>query len=123
MLSSGKTLGPYTLEDLIGSGGMGDVYRAWDSKLSRNVALRVLPEHFSQDAEWLSRFQREAEILASLNHPHIAATYDVQVTGEPVLADTHIGMVHGRRPFARRIVHDLLEVPPVRKIEVKPKQR
>ena len=58
-------------------GGMGEVYRARDSKLKREVAIKVLPDAFSRDAERLSRFQREAEVLASLNHPHIAGIYDL----------------------------------------------
>src|SRR5207253_5797437 len=60
-----------------GAGGMGEVYRAWDSKLKREVAIKVLPDEFSRDPERISRFQREAEIVASLNHPHIATIYDL----------------------------------------------
>src|SRR5215471_13930926 len=63
---------------VIGRGGMGEVYRARDTKLKRDVAIKTLPEEFSQDADRLSRFQREAEVLASLNHPNIAAIYDLQ---------------------------------------------
>jgi serine/threonine protein kinase len=74
----GKDFGPYTIKSLLGSGGMGAVYRAWDSKLKRDVAIKVLPDEFSRDSERISRFQREAEILASLNHPHIAAIYDLE---------------------------------------------
>ena len=57
---------------------MGEVYRAHDTKLNRDVALKVLPEHFASDPERLSRFQREAQLLASLNHPHIAAIYGLE---------------------------------------------
>src|SRR5262245_54340107 len=63
---------------LIGRGGMGEVYRARDTKLKRDVAIKILPDEFSQDADRVSRFQREAEVLAALNHPNIAAIYDLQ---------------------------------------------
>src|SRR5262249_34007754 len=63
---------------LIGRGGMGEVYRARDTKLKRDVAIKILPDEFSRDADRVSRFQREAEVLASLNHPNIAAIYDLQ---------------------------------------------
>jgi serine/threonine protein kinase len=74
-LQSGTRLGPYTILERIGSGGMGEVYRAHDPKLTRDVAIKVLPPAFANDPERLSRFQREARMLASLNHPHIAAIY------------------------------------------------
>src|SRR5438876_2195902 len=63
---------------LIGRGGMGEVYRARDMKLKRDVAIKILPDELSRDADRVSRFQREAEVLASLNHPNIAAIYDLQ---------------------------------------------
>src|SRR5262252_3658627 len=78
----GQTFGPYEVRALLGSGGMGQVYRARDSKLKRDVAIKVLPDEFSRDARRVSRFQREAEVLASLNHPHIGAIYDVAQFGE-----------------------------------------
>jgi non-specific serine/threonine protein kinase len=74
----GRTLGSFEVKALIGSGGMGEVYRAWDSKLKRDVAIKVVPDEFFRDDERVARFQREAEILASLNHPHIAAIYSVE---------------------------------------------
>src|SRR6266702_1041554 len=74
-LTAGDKLGPYEIVALIGKGGMGEVYRARDTKLKRNVALKVLPETFARDPERMARFQREAEVLASLNHPNIAAIY------------------------------------------------
>ncbi len=70
-LSPGDRLGPYEVTALIGSGGMGEVFRARDTKLGRDVALKVLPDVFADDPERLARFQREARVLASLNHPNI----------------------------------------------------
>ncbi len=74
----GTRLGPYEILSAIGAGGMGEVYRARDTKLGRDVAIKALPEAFARDPERLSRFQREAKTLASLNHPHIAAIYGLQ---------------------------------------------
>ena len=71
----GKTLSHYTVIEKIGQGGMGEVYRAEDTNLSRDVAIKVLPEQFTQDPQRLARFEREAKLLASLNHPNIAAIY------------------------------------------------
>jgi eukaryotic-like serine/threonine-protein kinase len=62
----------------IGTGGMGEVYRARDTKLGRDVAIKVLPEDHARDAERVARFQREAQVLASLNHPNVAAIYDLE---------------------------------------------
>src|SRR3989441_7636332 len=81
-LKTGTKLGTYEIVGPLGVGGMGEVYRAKDSKLKREIAIKVLPEAFSQDAERISRFQREAEVLASLNHPHIAAIYDLGSFGD-----------------------------------------
>ncbi len=72
-----KNFGPYEIVSLLGKGGMGEVYRARDTRLGRHVALKVLPEIFAKDPERMARFQREAEVLASLNHPNIAALYGV----------------------------------------------
>jgi serine/threonine protein kinase len=77
-LAAGTRLGPYEILAPIGAGGMGEVYRAIDTKLKREVALKVLPEAFAQDPERMLRFQREAEVLASLNHPNIAHIYGVE---------------------------------------------
>lgn len=74
----GKQLGNYRVEERIGAGGMGVVYRATDSKLRRQVAIKVLPDEYARDAERLSRFEREARLLAALNHPHIAAIYGLE---------------------------------------------
>src|SRR5262247_186458 len=74
----GTRLGSLEITALLGKGGMGEVYRARDTKLKRDVAVKILPDEFSRDADRVSRFQREAEVLASLNHPNIAAIYDLQ---------------------------------------------
>src|SRR6516165_10542301 len=77
-LASGTQLGHFKIQSLIGKGGMGEVYRARDTKLKRDVALKVLPEAFARDPGRMARFQREAEVLASLNHPNIAHIYGVE---------------------------------------------
>src|SRR5215831_11074724 len=77
-LSPGARLGPYEVLNLIGAGGMGEVYRARDHRLGRDVALKTLPATFSQDPDRLARFEREARTLAVLNHPNIAAIYGVE---------------------------------------------
>jgi len=74
-LADGTRLGAYEILSLLGAGGMGEVYRARDTKLRRDVALKVLPESFTRDAARIARFRREAQVLASLNHPHIGAIY------------------------------------------------
>src|SRR5262245_15137612 len=77
-LGPGTRLGPYEIVSAIGGGGMGEVYRATDTKLKRQIAIKVLTESLAGDPERLARFQREAEVLASLNHPHIAAIYGLE---------------------------------------------
>src|SRR5262252_8351346 len=77
-MTPGTKLGPYEIQTLIGKGGMGEVYRARDTKLKREVAIKVLPEVFARDPGRMIRFQREAEVLASLNHPNIAHIYGVE---------------------------------------------
>src|SRR5262249_39774602 len=74
----GTRLGSLEIISLLGKGGMGEVYRARDAKLKRDVAVKILPDEFSRDADRVRRFQREAEVLASLNHPNIGAIYDLQ---------------------------------------------
>ena len=85
-LDPGTRIGPYEVSGSLGAGGMGEVYRARDTKLDRDVALKVLPEAFTSDPDRLARFEREAKVLASLNHPNIGhvdgleeaqAVYDV----------------------------------------------
>jgi len=78
LLSAGARVGPYEILSVLGAGGMGEVYRARDTKLRREVALKVLPEAFAADPERRARFTREAQMLATLNHPHIAAIYGVE---------------------------------------------
>src|SRR5437867_1847559 len=78
----GQKLGSYEVLSLLGRGGMGEVYRARDTKLKREVAIKVLPDAFTRDAERVARFQIEAEVLASLNHPRIAAIYDLADSAE-----------------------------------------
>ncbi len=80
-LTSGTKLGTYEVVALIGSGGMGEVYRAHDTKLGRDVAIKVLPEQFAREPERLARFQREAKMLAALNHSNIAAIYGLEQSG------------------------------------------
>ena len=77
-LNVGSRLGHYDETALIGEGGMGQVYQATDTKLKRQVALKILPEAFAADPDRLARFQREAEVLASLNHPNIGAIHGLE---------------------------------------------
>ena len=81
-LAAGTKLGPHEVLSPLGVGGMGEVYRAHDTKLNRDVALKVLPEAFANDAERMARFAREAQVLASLNHPNIAAIYGLEESGD-----------------------------------------
>src|SRR6266852_3767280 len=81
MITAGTRLGVYEVTAQIGEGGMGQVYRATDTKLKRQVAIKILPPSLAADHDRLARFQREAEVLASLNHPHIAAIYGLEENG------------------------------------------
>ena len=80
-LPPGTRLGIYEITAQIGEGGMGQVYRATDTKLKRQVAIKILPPSVAADPDRLARFQREAEVLASLNHPHIAAIHGLEDAG------------------------------------------
>jgi serine/threonine-protein kinase len=80
-LNAGTKIGPYEILAPLGAGGMGEVYRARDSKLNREVALKVLPSAMANDSERMARFQREAQVLASLNHPNIASIYGLEESG------------------------------------------
>src|SRR5271167_3277926 len=80
-LTSGTRVGSYEILAAIGAGGMGEVYRARDAKLGRDVAIKVLPEAFARNPERMARFEREAKVLASLNHPNIASIYGLEDSG------------------------------------------
>src|SRR5215470_8721036 len=97
-LASGSRLGPYEILSALGAGGMGEVYKALDARLDRIVAIKVLPESFANDPDRLARFKREAQVLASLDHPNIGAIYGfedsdgvqalvLQLVDGPTLAD------------------------------------
>src|SRR5213594_2864225 len=112
-LATGTKLGPYEILAPLGAGGMGEVYRAHDPKLGRDVALKVLPEAFAKDCERMARFQREAQVLAALNHPNIAAIYGLEESGgvralvmelvEGRTLSERIGVgAHGARPGVER---------------------
>ena len=106
-LSPGTRLGPYEILTLMGVGGMGEVYRARDTKLNRDVALKILPDAFVSDVDRVARFEREAKTLASLNHPHIAQIYGLEDTsGTRALVielvdgeDLSVRLRHGRLPI------------------------
>src|SRR6478609_8039443 len=81
-LTPGTRLGPYEIVAALGAGGMGEVYRARDTRLDRDVAIKILPEAFAADADRVARFQREAKTLASLNHPNIAQIFGLEQAGD-----------------------------------------
>ena len=90
-LGAGTRLAHYEIIEPIGKGGMGEVYRALDTKLDRDVAVKVLPDEFAKDKERLARFEREAKLLASLNHPNIASIYGLEESdGVKALVLEHI---------------------------------
>src|SRR5438045_9737613 len=82
MLAAGTTLGPYKIVAAIGAGGMGEVYRAQDTRLGRDVAVKVLSRSLLHDAEALRRFEQEARAAGMINHPNILAIYDIGTEGE-----------------------------------------
>src|SRR5215471_9046782 len=85
-LSPGQKLGPYEILSPLGAGGMGEVYRARDTRLDREVAIKVLPESFASDVDRLRRFEQEARTVATLNHPNILGVYDIgQYQGSPYM--------------------------------------
>ena len=81
-LHAGTKLGPYEIQAPLGAGGMGEVYKATDTRLNRSVAIKVLPPHFSDNPEMKQRFDREAQTIAALNHPHICTLHDVGRQGD-----------------------------------------
>ena len=97
-LAAGRRLGPYEIVGPLGAGGMGEVYRARDHELHRDVALKVLPELLAPDADHLARFRREARVLASLNHPNIGAIYGLEAADGR--RDSRVGAGVGRRADA-----------------------
>ena len=80
-LSAGTRLGPYEITGPLGAGGMGEVYRAHDSRLNRDVAIKTLPAALADDANRMARLQREAQVLASLSHPNIASIFGLEEAG------------------------------------------
>ena len=84
-LISGTKLGPYEIVGPLGAGGMGEVYRAKDTRLDRTVAVKILPAHLSNDPVRKQRFEREAKTISSLNHPHICVLYDVGIKMGPTI--------------------------------------
>jgi serine/threonine-protein kinase len=111
-LTSGS-LGPYRILDKVGEGGMGAVYRARDTKLQRDVALKVLPEAFAGDPDRLARFRREAQVLASLNHPNVAQIYGFEHAPAAGAHDTHaivMELVEGVEVAGPLPLADTLEV-------------
>ena len=122
-LLSGARLGPYEILAPLGKGGMGEVYRARDTKLGREVALKILPEEFAFDPERVARLEREAKVLASLNHPHIAALYGMEQSGGrhfllmelvegETLAERLAGVAGSTGPGLRTDVGGVLSAPP-----------
>ena len=115
----GKTLGHYQITNQIGKGGMGEVFQAKDQILGRDVAIKVLPEEFARDADRVARFQREAKVLASLNHANIAAIHGLEqsegknflvlelVEGETRL--TQLGSLELFRPIEHRTIEMMTE--------------
>src|SRR4051812_26753154 len=98
-LTAGTRLGSYEVVALLGAGGMGEVYRARDTNLGRDVALKTLPDRLTHDPERLARFRREAQVLAALNHPHIGSIYGIEeASGQRFLV---LELVEGQTLAAR----------------------
>src|SRR5215510_7538639 len=105
-----SSIGHYRITAKLGEGGMGEVWRATDTKLNRDVALKILPEAFATDRDRMARFEREAQVLASLNHPNIAAIYGVEeraIVMELVEGETLAGPLSFER--ALPIIHQLID--------------
>src|SRR3954447_12596150 len=95
-------LGPYSIVSLIGSGGMGDVYRAWDARLERDVALKLLKDELSIDERAMSRFRKEARAIAASSHPNILAIYDAELEHPPLFLVTELLQGETLRPVIER---------------------
>src|ERR1700689_734233 len=107
MLATGTKLGPYEITGAIGAGGMGEVYRARDTRLDRIVAIKVLPSHLADRSELRERFEREARTIASLNHPHICTLFDIgQQDGLDYLVIEHLE----GQPVAHRLLKSSLPI-------------
>ena len=114
----GQRVGPYQITSWIGAGGMGEVYRARDAKLGRDVAIKVLPRTFASDSDRLARFDREARMLGSLNHPHIGAIYGVEespstVPGQTPITALVLELVDGDTLADRIARHSAMPLPEV----------
>src|SRR5215211_7944445 len=100
-LSAGTRLGPYEILSAIGAGGMGEVYKARDTRLDRIVAIKVLSETIAADPDLRQRFEREARAIAALNHPHICTLHDVGTTTAPRSSSWNIWMARHSRAACR----------------------
>src|SRR5215813_5626473 len=114
-LSSGTHLGPYEIIQPIGAGGMGQVYKTRDTRLNRTVAIKVLPPEFASRPDWKQRFEREAQTIASLNHPHICTLHDV---GEQDGIDYLVMEFLEGRTLAQRLEHGALPLDEALKIAI-----
>ena len=103
-LAPGSRVAHYEIVAPIGAGGMGEVYRARDARLNRDVAVKVLPDAFADDAERVTRFEREAQVLAAVNHPHIAAIYGIE--GRAIILEIVEGATLADRLDAGRLPLD-----------------
>src|SRR5207253_8760690 len=101
-LAPGVRLGPYEVVAPLGAGGMGEVYRARDTRLDRNVAIKILPAEFAADAQFKLRFEREAKTISALNHPHICTLYDI---GHENGSDYLVMELLEGETFADRLTH------------------
>ena len=110
-LSPGTRLGAYEIVGLLGAGGMGEVYRARDTRLDRQVAIKALPDDFRADAERTARLEREAKLLASFNHAHVASIYGLERRPTECLFQQTPALPHGlrveKRSSPRKIAHSL----------------
>src|SRR5262245_9607406 len=107
MIGPGTPLGPYEITGAVGAGGMGEVYRARDARLARDVAIKVLPPAFAADVDRLRRFEQEARAAAALNHPNILAVYDIGThDGAPYIVSELLEGETLRARLGRQAGHD-----------------